>query len=146
MFSDMRDKIKFYILQVLILGSAGFFAWVSYGWLRYGFGWYSDTPLAYVLALILIGLFILVVCLPVQIICKNFGNSLAAYILGLLSGSIGVLVFVELFTKRPLTAKYFLQDLWLYHAILGVLGIWFCFNFRRKFKVCVPDGTGQTSA
>ena len=94
----IKRALLFYATQIVLLGSVGCSLWFSYGWWKYGFFWTADTVVVWLFTLLLVGVFVLIVCAPVQWVAVKLKNRKCAYFFGLLSGPVAVLLFLAVFT------------------------------------------------
>ncbi|MEJ2791486.1 MULTISPECIES: hypothetical protein [unclassified Pseudoxanthomonas] len=125
--------IAFYIKQIILLGTAGFLAWLCIGWWHIGWFWASDDHYAWAIALTLTAFFLLLVCAPIQAVLSKLRSDWIAYLSGLLSGPLAVFLYLALKTQFEVTwHNYVTRQAWM-HLIFGLLGLWFARNYRRRF-------------
>ncbi|MBD9437634.1 hypothetical protein IB223_16175 [Pseudoxanthomonas sp. PXM03] len=125
--------IAFYIKQIILLGTTGFLAWLCVGWWHIGWFWANDAHYAWLIALALVALFLLLICTPIQVSISKVRNDSVAYLGGLLAGPTAILLYLALNTRFELNGQnYVTHQAWM-HVIFGLLGLWFSFNYRRRF-------------
>jgi len=130
----MSRAAVFYLKQTMMLGTVGFGLWLLYGWWQLCLSWASDTHEAWLFALLLVAAFLLFVCTPVQRLSTKLKNHGYAYILGLLSGPLAVVIFLAAFTYYPMDFTNYITRQWPMHFIFGFLGLWFSFNYQKAFR------------
>ena len=128
----MTRIVLFYLAQTVLLGSVGFAIWVLYGWWRLGVFWTADTPEAWLFALLLVAALVLLICTPVQWIARKLKNRKYAYLFGLISGPVGVMTFLAVFTHYQMDFTNYILRQWLMHLIFGGLGLWFSINYHNR--------------
>ena len=125
--------IAFYIKQTMVLGTVGFLVWLCISWWHIGWFWASDTHYAWLFALAVTALFLLLVCTPIQALLSKLRSDPIAHLSGFLTGPLVVFLYLSLNTHFELTwSNYVTRQAWM-HFIFGLLGLWFSVNYRRRF-------------
>src|ERR1700757_5095069 len=92
-WSDMTANAVFYLKQVVLFGSAGFVAFVAASWWPRGPFWSSDIWQVWLTALLVVGMYLLIVGAPIQLALRRFHMQRLALLLGLISGPSAVLIY-----------------------------------------------------
>ena len=124
--------VRFFLLQVVVLGTLGFAMWVAYLSVRSGhFAIASDEPQAWLFALFLIACFLLFVGAPLQWLFRKSPWRAVRYLVGLISGPLGVVLALYLFSHYPFGFEYYFHREILLHTIFSFIGLCFAFNVTR---------------
>lgn len=134
--------VAFYTKQIFGLGTLGFFLWLCVGWWKLGWFWAIDTHLAWIIALALVGFFLIAVCTPIQLAIRKSRNDALAYVLGAISGPVGVIAYLALNTRfEPNLSDYIVRQA-VIHVLFAFLGLLFSVGYRRRFG---PDNSPMDS-
>jgi hypothetical protein len=125
--------VAFYAKQIFGLGTLGFVLWLCIGWWKLGWFWAADTHWAWLIALALVGLFLVLVCTPIQLAVKSVKKDGLAYALGAISGPTAVLLHLALNTRFQLTINDYVVRHAYMHVLFAFLGLLFAINYRRRF-------------
>ena len=121
----------FYLKQIIALGTAGFAAFVAVAWWHIGFFWARDTFEAWLFALVLVGLFLILVATPLQLLCRLSFSKVLPYLAGFASGPIGVWVAL-LSRSHPINFEWYVSRQIFFHVVFASIGLLFAFFFQRR--------------
>ena len=115
------------------LGTLGLFLWLCIGWWHLGWFWATDTHWAWLIALGLVGFFLVLICTPIQFAARKIRSDAVAYALGIISGPIAVIAYLVLHTRfEPTFSNYIVRQISM-HALFAILGLLFAISYRRRF-------------
>ena len=123
--------IAFYLKQIILLGTAGFAAFLFFAWWQVGVFLASDTPQAWLLALVLVAVFIILVATPLQLLCRLSSAKLLPYLIGAASGPIGVLLALLFFSRYPVGFEWYVSRVLFFHIVFSLIGLLFSVAFQR---------------
>ncbi|MEO5561266.1 MAG: hypothetical protein ABIO49_15090 [Dokdonella sp.] len=129
--------LSFYISAILALGTVGFFGNLLSDWLMFGRNfWTGDALFTWLVAVVATAVFILVACLPLQILAKRFAFS--GPLLGALAGPLFVWLLLAV-RHEPLSVRNYVSapGVISLHLIFVGLGLLFAVAYRR----CRPDNS-----
>ena len=123
--------IAFYVKQIILLGTVGFAAFLLLAWWQFGAFWASDTPQAWLLALALVAVFIVLVATPLQLLCRLSSARLLPYLIGAASGPIGVLFALLFFSRYQIGFEWYVSRVLFFHIAFSFIGLLFSVAFQR---------------
>jgi hypothetical protein len=123
--------IAFYLKQILLLGTTGFAAFVAVAWWHIGVFWASDTPQAWLLALFLVTLFLVLIATPLVLLSRLTHSKALPYIAGFASGPIGVWTALLTYSHYPIGLEWYVSRVLFFHVVFASIGLLFAFSFQR---------------
>jgi len=123
--------IVFYLKQFVLLGTAGFTAFLAVAWWHVGVFWASDTPQVWIFAVLLVALFIVLVATPFQLFCRLYSAKSLPYAAGIFSGPIGVVIALMVFSHYPVNFEWYVNRVLFYHIAFVSIGLLFSIAFQR---------------
>ncbi|MEN9433834.1 MAG: hypothetical protein RLZZ422_1423 [Pseudomonadota bacterium] len=127
----LRQVLTFYFKQILVLGSLAFGMWLFESWMRTGELWQGNWHALWVLTVVFVGVQLITITTPLLILFKKLQKLPLFYIAGLISGPIGVVLFIWAFTYQPFDLYGYLIWPQSEHIIGASLGLGFAHNLRR---------------
>jgi len=125
--------VAFYLKQIIGLGTLGFLVWLCVGWWRFGLIWSTDMFSVWFIALALAGYFVVLICTPIQLAVRRIKTDWLAYVLGILSGPIGVCTYLLINRRLEPSVDSYINRYLLMHSVFALLGLLFSIFYRRRF-------------
>lgn len=127
----LQQVCLFYLKQIIILGSIAFGMWLFESWMRTGEWWQGDWHALWILTVIFAAIQLIVITTPLLVLFKKLKRLPLFYTAGLVSGPIGVALFIWFFTYQPFDLYGYLIWPQSEHIIGASLGLGFAHNLRR---------------
>ena len=127
----LRQVSIFYLKQIIILGSLAFGMWIFESWMRTEALWQGDWQALWILTVSFVAIQLIIITTPLLMLFKRLKRLPLFYTAGLISGPIGVALFIWIFTYQPFDWYGYLIWPQSEHIIGASLGLGFAHNLRR---------------
>lgn len=138
----VKKIATFYFVQTVMLGTIGLlmlivppvFRVISWSKNLPLYGIPIDTPLVWLISLVVVSVFIIIICTPIQLMCLKIESPVYSYVFGAISGPLAVTLYLLLFHNLDNFTYSATHRFAVYHYIFGSLGFLFSLRFRKAFR------------
>ena len=128
----IKKLIVFYSKQILILGSLAFGMWIFESWMRTGELWEGNLHALWLLTIVLAAIQLVTITTPLLMLLKRVRYQIPLYYMAaMMSGPLGVALFLWHFTQLPLDWYNYLIWPQSEHIIGATLSLGFAHNMRH---------------
>ena len=126
--------VRFFIVQAVLLGSCAFVVWALLVSPTWPLSFSSDTLAAIAAGIALTGMFLLVVCWPIQLALRSSRSLVARLLSGVVAGPTGVWLGLLVLSNYPIDWEWYVSRAWALHAVYAGVGTCFALAWHRRLR------------